>query len=183
MRGQMRLSPSPGRRPEHPIKPMIFGLRRSPPPVIRLLRPDRSQACARLHAEGFAHPWSPEEMADLIASSSTVGAAARLHDLIVVSQAEPDRDTFDNQLPQELLLQAGGPLLFFPSTFRGAFRPSRIGICWDGSRLAARALHDAMPLLAEADTLTAITMNERDVPPEASPAERKRRGLGFVAMI
>src|SRR4029077_19558918 len=76
MRGQMRPSPSPGRRPEHPIKPMIFGLRRSPPPVIRLLRPDRSQACARLHAEGFAHPWSPEEMAALIASSSTVGAAA-----------------------------------------------------------------------------------------------------------
>ena len=55
---------------------MIFGLRRSPPPVIRLLRPDRSQACARLHAEGFAHPWSPEEMASLIGSSSTVGAAA-----------------------------------------------------------------------------------------------------------
>jgi nucleotide-binding universal stress UspA family protein len=102
---------------------------------------------------------------------STVGAAARLHDLIVVSQAEPDRDTFDNQLPQQLLLQAGGPLLFFPSTFRGAFSASRIGICWDGSRLAARALHDAMPLLAQADSLTAITLNEREVPPEASPAQ------------
>src|ERR1700758_1690435 len=72
----MRPSPSPGRRPERPIEPMIFGLSRSPPPVIRLLRPDRAQACARLHAEGFAHPWSPEEMAQLIASSSTVGAAA-----------------------------------------------------------------------------------------------------------
>jgi nucleotide-binding universal stress UspA family protein len=102
---------------------------------------------------------------------STVGVAARLHDLIVVSQADPDRDTFDNRLPQELLLQAGGPLLFFPSTFRGAFRASRIGICWDGSRLAARALHDAMPLLAQADTLTAITLNECEVPPEASPGE------------
>ena len=55
---------------------MIFGLRRSAPPVIRLLRPDRARVCARLHAEGFAHPWSREEMAALIASSSTVGAAA-----------------------------------------------------------------------------------------------------------
>jgi len=55
---------------------MIFSLRRSPPSVIRLLRPDRAQACARLHAEGFAHPWSPEEMAALIASSAIVGAAA-----------------------------------------------------------------------------------------------------------
>jgi ribosomal-protein-alanine N-acetyltransferase len=55
---------------------MIFSLSRSSPPVIRLLRPDRAQTCARLHAEGFAHPWSPEEIAALIASSSTVGAAA-----------------------------------------------------------------------------------------------------------
>ena len=55
---------------------MIFGLRRPPLSVIRLLRQDRAQACARLHSQGFAHPWSPEEIAALIASSSTVGAAA-----------------------------------------------------------------------------------------------------------
>jgi [ribosomal protein S18]-alanine N-acetyltransferase len=68
---------------------MIFGLRQPSPPIIRLLRLDRAQACARLHAEGFAHPWSVEEMADLIASSSTVGAAAldpvsgRLHGFVL----------------------------------------------------------------------------------------------------
>ncbi len=68
---------------------MIFGLSRSSPPIIRLLRPDRAQACARLHGQGFAHPWSPEEMAQLIASSSTVGAAAldrvtgRLHGFVL----------------------------------------------------------------------------------------------------
>ena len=55
---------------------MIFGLNRPPPPVIRLLRPDRAMECARLHGESFAHPWSAHEIAALIASSSTVGAAA-----------------------------------------------------------------------------------------------------------
>jgi nucleotide-binding universal stress UspA family protein len=99
-----------------------------------------------------------------------VGAAARLYDLTVVSQGEPDLVTFDNQLPQELLMQSGGPLLFFPYTFRGTFKAGRIGICWDGSRLAARALRDAMPLLAQADSLTAITMNAQEVPEDASPA-------------
>jgi len=103
--------------------------------------------------------------------ASTIGATARLYDLTVVSQGEPDRDTFDNLLPQELLLQSGGPLLYIPYTFRGAFRAARIGICWDGSRLAARALRDAMPLLARADTLTAITLNERELPPDASTAQ------------
>ena len=55
---------------------MIFGLRRSSPPVIRPLRADKAEACARLHAKGFAHPWSAEEVAALIASGSTLAAAA-----------------------------------------------------------------------------------------------------------
>jgi [ribosomal protein S18]-alanine N-acetyltransferase len=55
---------------------MIFGLGKSSPPVIRPLRPDKAEACARLHAEGFAHPWSADEVAALIASPSTVAAAA-----------------------------------------------------------------------------------------------------------
>jgi nucleotide-binding universal stress UspA family protein len=102
---------------------------------------------------------------------STVAATARLYDMTLVSQGEPDQGGFDNQLPQDLLLQTGGPLLMFPYTFRGAFKPARIGICWDGSRLAARALHDAMPLLAGADTLTTITLNVSEVPAEASPTQ------------
>jgi nucleotide-binding universal stress UspA family protein len=114
---------------------------------------------------------------------STVGAAARLYDLTIVSQGDPDQGSFDNQLPPALLLQTGGPLLFIPYTIRGAFKAARIGICWDGSRLAARALRDAMPLLARADSLTAITLNPSDVPADASPGELAkqlaRRGLSL----
>ena len=55
---------------------MIFGLRRFSPPVIRPLRSDKAEACARLHAQGFAHPWSKGEVADLIVSPSTLAAAA-----------------------------------------------------------------------------------------------------------
>jgi len=55
---------------------MIFGLRRFSPPVIRPLRSDKAEACARLHAQGFAHPWSKGEVAELIVSPSTLAAAA-----------------------------------------------------------------------------------------------------------
>ncbi|WP_028162699.1 universal stress protein [Bradyrhizobium elkanii] len=104
-----------------------------------------------------------------------VGAAARLHDLTIVSQPEVDRDTFDNNLAQQTLFEAGGPVLFMPYTFKGAFTAKRIGICWDGSRVAARALHDAMPFLKAAETLTVITVNEDDnVPSEASPTHLAR---------
>jgi len=56
---------------------MILGLGgRSSPPVIRPLRADKAEACARLHAAGFAHPWSADEVARLIADPSTLSAAA-----------------------------------------------------------------------------------------------------------
>ncbi|MBR1087930.1 universal stress protein [Bradyrhizobium manausense] len=98
-----------------------------------------------------------------------VEAAARLYDLTIVSQGDPDHESFDNRLPQEIVLQTGGPTLLIPYTFKGAFRAARIGICWDGSRLAARALRDAMPFIAKADALTIITINADDVPVDASP--------------
>ena len=56
---------------------MIFGLGGKPSPsVIRPLRGDKSEACARLHATGFAHPWSPEEFSRLIGEATTLSAAA-----------------------------------------------------------------------------------------------------------
>lgn len=98
-----------------------------------------------------------------------IEAAARLYDLTIVSQEDPDHESFDNRLPEALLLQTGGPILMIPYTFQGAFRSRRVGICWDGSRLAARALRDAMPFITEADALTTITVNASDVPTDASP--------------
>jgi nucleotide-binding universal stress UspA family protein len=104
-------------------------------------------------------------------AAAIVGATARLYDLAVVAQPEFERDTFDNTLTQEILFQSGGPVLFMPYTFHGAFQAKRIGICWDGSRLAARAMRDAMPFLERAEAITILTINEASaVPDEASAA-------------
>jgi nucleotide-binding universal stress UspA family protein len=117
-------------------------------------------------------------------AAAILSANARLCDLTVVSQPDPDRETFDNLMPQTLLLQAGGPLLVIPYTFRGALRTDRIGICWDGGRLAARALRDAMPLIPRAKSLTILTVNE-PASVEASPDRLQARlaSLGLPAKI
>ena len=108
-------------------------------------------------------------------AASVIGPAARIRDLTIVAQPDIHRNGFDNILAQEMLFQAGGPVLYMPYTFHGTFAAKRIGICWDGGRLAARALRDAMPLLGKADTLIVITVNEKDeVPPEASPTHLAR---------
>jgi ribosomal-protein-alanine N-acetyltransferase len=44
--------------------------------VIRPLRSDKAEACATLHAAGFAHPWTAEEIERLIVDPSTLSAAA-----------------------------------------------------------------------------------------------------------
>lgn len=107
-------------------------------------------------------------------AAAILGATARLYDLTVVSQPEFARDTFDNTLSQEILFQSGGPVLFMPYTFKGAFQAKRVGICWDGSRLAARAVHDAMPLLEQAQAITIITINAANVPADATAAHLVR---------
>ena len=104
-------------------------------------------------------------------ASSMLVASARLHDLTIVSQPEPDCATYDNHLPQDVLFGSGGPVLFLPYTFHGAFTAKRIGICWDGSRLAARALRDAMPLLGEADALKIIAIDAGAEPIAPEPAK------------
>jgi nucleotide-binding universal stress UspA family protein len=108
-------------------------------------------------------------------AAGSLGEMARLHDLSIVLQPDPAQGSFDNDVPGEILFQSGGPVLFLPYTFHGAFRAKRIGICWDGSRLAARAVHDAMPFLKAAGAVTAVTVNEEEsVPSEASPTHLAR---------
>lgn len=109
---------------------------------------------------------------ELQAEAATIlGATSRLYDLTVVAQPEFDRESFDNTLAQEILFESGGPVLFMPYVFKGTFSPKRIGICWDGSRLAARAVRDAMPLLEKAEAINILAFNEaRSAPAEASAA-------------
>jgi nucleotide-binding universal stress UspA family protein len=117
-------------------------------------------------------------------AASIFTAKARLSDLTIVSQPDPAYETFDNLFPQTVLLQAGGPILVIPYTFHGALNIGRIGICWDGSRLAARAVRDAMPLLSKANALTILGVNEPALA-EASADRLVARlaGLGLPAKV
>jgi ribosomal-protein-alanine N-acetyltransferase len=52
---------------------------RSPaPPSIRPLGPKLGKACARIHAQGFPHPWSTEEFESMLAGRDVIAHAAHL---------------------------------------------------------------------------------------------------------
>lgn len=83
---------------------------------------------------------------------------ARVHDLIVLGQTERKSSgaALETDIPEQVFMQAGTPALVIP--FAGDF--GTVGNCaviaWNGSREAARAVHDALPLLRKAHSVHLI---------------------------
>jgi nucleotide-binding universal stress UspA family protein len=147
-----------------------------------LARADAALAIFEAEARNAGISYNLQALASLPAdAAASVGAIARLHDLTIVQQPDPETDTFDNTMPLEILFQSGGPVLFVPYIHKGPLVPKRVGIAWDGSRTAARALRDAASFLTHAQAVTIISVNDTEVPEEASATSLAvhlaRRGL------
>ena len=81
----------------------------------------------------------------------------RFADLIVVGQDDTENPSIIEPflLPQKVVMASGMPVLVIPV---GPTQPNfgqRILVAWDGSREAARAVHDSLPLFQQASQLWA----------------------------
>ncbi|MYN06766.1 universal stress protein [Pseudoduganella aquatica] len=90
---------------------------------------------------------------------------AAFHDLLILGASGPDEDPHGviRDLPQNLLLRCGRPLLLVPGQDAAGMAglPFRHPLlAWDGSREAARAISDALPLLKMAQTATLLQLND-----------------------
>jgi nucleotide-binding universal stress UspA family protein len=83
----------------------------------------------------------------------------RYADLLVLGQDDPESDSAG--LLETVLFDSGRPVLAIP--FAGNFKSigKRVLIGWNASREATRALHDALPLIAKADTATVFLANPK----------------------
>lgn len=84
-------------------------------------------------------------------------------DLIVVGQ-EPRRISRDAAVVEHLVTGAGRPVLIVPmaGTFPSVGR--RVLVAWKNGREAARALHDALPILQRAEQVTLLSVVSGDEP-------------------
>ncbi|WP_286771788.1 universal stress protein [Sphingomonas sp. 66-10] len=108
---------------------------------------------ARLLQYGASGDWAriPAEEAEDLAP-----LRARLADLTIVPR--PDRlDPHGMRLADALLLRASAPTLFIPPALAMPVALDRAVIAWNGSREAARAVSDALPLLKRAGTVRIVT--------------------------
>jgi nucleotide-binding universal stress UspA family protein len=91
---------------------------------------------------------------------------ARYADLTILGQLDPDSGEPDTirPRPEQVTLASGRPILVIPyaGNFPNVGRRAVIG--WNASREAARAVNDALPLLAAAEIVTVLTIDAREGP-------------------
>jgi nucleotide-binding universal stress UspA family protein len=95
------------------------------------------------------------------AAPLTLSTLARRVDLSVFMQSEPN-DVDNDDMIETSLFQSGRPLIVVPYIQKDGLKLDHVVCCWDGSRAAARAINDALPLLAKATTVDLlIVLNEK----------------------
>ncbi len=123
-----------------------------PADIIAKLEKDRMDRAENTHAEfeefcrlrQLPHDWE-------LTTGDAIDALtvrARYADAVVVGQAEDGSAPMGiADLPPELVLACGRPMIVVP--FAGAFAAAgeRVLVAWNGSREATRAVHDALPIL------------------------------------
>ncbi len=101
-------------------------------------------------------------------------AAARFHDLLVIGQHRPDKNA-PADLLEQVILQSGRPVLILPAVGHYPSVGTNILLAWNGGREAARALHDALPLIVQADNVEILTVR----PPSSDTGSPGRRPAAF----
>jgi nucleotide-binding universal stress UspA family protein len=136
-----------------PVVP-ISGAGYIPAEVIEIQREDNETA-ADAAIKGFTAATDQAGISaePLITNASLAGAGdhfarmARRFDLAIVGQAEPEISSMEQIIGETTLFESGRPMIMVPYIQKAPFKTDNVMICWDGSRTAARAVADAIPII------------------------------------
>jgi nucleotide-binding universal stress UspA family protein len=136
-----------------PVVP-ISGAGYIPAEVIEIQREDNETAAdAAIKSFTAATDQAGISAEPLITNASLAGAGdhfarmARRFDLAIVGQAEPEISSMEQIIGETTLFESGRPMIMVPYIQKAPFKPDNVMICWDGSRTAARAVADAIPII------------------------------------
>jgi nucleotide-binding universal stress UspA family protein len=90
-----------------------------------------------------------------------LGLRGRYSDLVVIGQtnrSEPSPSIMSD-FPEFMVMNSGRPVLIIPHTGEFEQVGRRVLVAWDGSREAARAVSDAIPILAKSEIVQIIVVN------------------------
>ena len=111
---------------------------------------------------------------DFSCSASRTGSqlmgSARLSDLIIIPNS--DYPAY-REIAEEMIFGSGRPVLLMPDNVSPEITLAVVVVAWDGSRVAARAISDALPFLKFAQTVRLVEMT----------GERPLEGTSSVAAL
>jgi nucleotide-binding universal stress UspA family protein len=95
---------------------------------------------------------------DYVAAAKRLAGLARACD-VAVMQADDQTVSLTEGVLEEVLFNSGRPVIVVPQDWSGPARAARIIVAWDGGAKAARALGDAMPLIAAASEVEIVVVS------------------------
>lgn len=99
---------------------------------------------------------------------------ARYFDFVLIGWEAANEST--HTLAEDVIFGSGRPAILLPELAKpDAF--DHVAIAWDGSRVAARAVADATPLLCRASRISVLTVTDEKNLPEDDPGARLASGL------
>lgn len=84
---------------------------------------------------------------------------SRASDIAIVSQRGESYDDILNYV-NDFIIDSGLPVLAIPRNANNDVAPKNILVAWDGSKESAKATHDALPFLKNADKVTVLTISD-----------------------
>jgi nucleotide-binding universal stress UspA family protein len=106
--------------------------------------------------------WRHVDAADEPGVARAVIGMGRAADLVVASLAGPTDIPSLRSVPARLALECGRPVLLIPAAWSKPMEPGCVVVAWNGSREAARAAFDALPLLKAATRVEIVTAGRED---------------------
>ena len=132
--------------------------RRAPDAMAKAAQAARAAFEARAGASGVPARWwqiEPGEFADVVGATIQ---CCRYVDVAVFGQQRGDDAPVPDGLVERVIAECGRPVVVVPSAGRYPDLGRRVVVAWTGSREAARALHDALPLLEQAREVTVLSL-------------------------
>jgi nucleotide-binding universal stress UspA family protein len=96
--------------------------------------------------------------ASLTGAGDQFARMARRFDLAIVGQAQPEMSTMEQIIGETTLFESGRPMIMVPYIQKAPFKTDNVIICWDGSRTAARAVADAIPILGKSSRIEIVSV-------------------------
>lgn len=145
------------------VQSPLAGLLIDIPGLVQAAEDKSSSECGRLHGliQGIGTPPAVNCTTRKILLSGMLDAAAgeaRYYDLAVLPWSREEASA--QHLIEAVVFGSGRPTILVPASARPASKLDHVAVAWDGSRVAARALGDVLPLLQEGGRVSVLTVGD-----------------------